>query len=87
MAAASLSIAFEVFGKEPWPAMLQPSAYTAEEVQSCKDRLRAVQATFHADHLRRLWSTKLEDYGSEKFHHAWAKAQQIVMAPQTVNPW
>jgi len=46
VAAASLSNAFDLFNKESWPQMLQQySAYMTKEVQSCKDRLKKVQAT------------------------------------------
>ncbi len=53
VAAASLSNAFDLFNKESWPQMLQQySAYMTKEVQSCKDRLKKVQATKSADHLQ-----------------------------------
>lgn len=56
IAAASLSYAFEQYNKESWPQMLQQySAYNTEEIQSCKDRLKEVDATTPADEFRQVW--------------------------------
>lgn len=79
VAAASLSNAFELFNKEPWPEMLQQySAYTFKEVQSCKERLKEVQATVAAEHLRRIWHSQHESHGYEEYNDAWAKALQSI---------
>ncbi|DBA99879.1 TPA: hypothetical protein ACH3X1_013768 [Trebouxia sp. C0004] len=82
VAAASLSNAFELFNKESWPQMLQQySAYKTKEVQSCKDRLKEVQATTSADHLRRIWCSQHENHGYDEFNEAWAKAQLTLACP------
>ena len=83
VAAASLSNALELFNKESWPQMLQQySAYRTKEVQSCKDRLKEVQATFAAEHLRRKWCSQHENHGYEEYNEAWAKAQ-LTLASRT----
>lgn len=85
VAAASLSNAFELFGKESWPEMLQQySAYKTKEVQSCKDRLKEVQATIQADHLRHIWCAQHENHGYEEFNEAWTKAQQTIARPNHI---
>lgn len=85
VAAASLSIAFELFNKESWPEMLQQySAYKSKEVQSCKERLKGVQATVAAVHLRRIWHTQHENHGYEEYNDAWAKALQSIQNPTRI---
>ena len=85
VAAASLSNAFELFNKESWPQMLQQySAYKTKEVQSCKDRLKEVQATTSADHLRRIWCSQHENHGYDEFNEAWAKAQLTLACPTQI---
>ncbi|KAL3142958.1 hypothetical protein ABBQ38_003243 [Trebouxia sp. C0009 RCD-2024] len=85
VAAASLSNALELFNKESWPQMLQQySAYRTKEVQSCKDRLKEVQATTSADHLRRIWCSQHENHGYEEYNEAWAKAQLTLACPTRI---
>ena len=62
LAAAGLSVACEVFGKETWPASLQQySAYTVKDLQPCKDRqvtlatLQGVQFIAHAASWKTHW--------------------------------
>lgn len=85
VAAASLSNAFELFNKESWPEMLQQySAYKTKEVQSCKERLKEVQATVPAEHLRVIWFTQHEKHGYEEYNNAWAKALQSIQSPTRI---
>ena len=85
VAAASLSNALELFNKESWPQMLQQySAYRTKEVQSCKDRLKEVQASTSADHLRRIWCSQHENHGYEEYNEAWAKAQLTLACPMRI---
>ena len=64
LAAAGLSVACEVFGKETWPASLQQySAYTVKDLQPCRDRqvtLATLQGVQFIAHTASSYS-KLED--------------------------
>ena len=85
LAAAALSNAFELFNQESWPQMLQQySAYKTKEVQSCKDKLKEVQATTSADQLRKMWCSQYNNHGCGEVNEAWAKAQLTLARPTQI---
>ena len=51
-----------------------------------KDRLKEVQATTSADHLRRIWCSQHENHGYDDFNEAWAKAQLTLACPTQSSP-
>ncbi len=82
VAAAALSNAFELFNKDSWPqALQQHSAYDSKDVHECKDRLKEVQATISAEHLRRMWYAQHKHHGYNEFSEAWAKALLTLAYP------
>ena len=82
MAASSLSFALEIFGQPAWAPTLQHySAYTLADLAPCKAKLREVQATVAAEHLRQIWRAHHENHGYEEYKEEWAKALSLIAWP------
>ncbi|KAK9863919.1 hypothetical protein WJX84_000139 [Apatococcus fuscideae] len=86
LAASALSVALDSFGKHPWPSALQQySAYVPDDIEPVRLKLKSLQASLKARHLRLIWRSHHENHGYSEFAEAWQRALQLLQEQSEIS--